>query len=170
MKIEVGKTYRNRLGRVVTIHERLAQYGITNGWIDDEGVTYGPNGHLLPDREDDMDLVEEVPAEPAITNADLIRAVLDGKTVQRCVNDEWQDLSNPRGAIVCLATSAYKVRLKPESMVRWLAITKDGDDIIVSSDYVDRANAVERAGPGGKLLRLEIDGDLNVLDQRTEAP
>lgn len=113
-----------------------------------------------------------------IPNADLIRAILDGKTVQRRYPGvgEWTD-AHPATAIQSLASgggSAYEFRLKPEPLVLWHTVHRNkhtglyvgggfNNNKEVARDYAQRNN--------GKLLRLELDAEtLDVISARTEEP
>lgn len=135
IKLEVGKTYLTRSGECRTI-TRISD-GVA---YDAYGSTWWVmGGQKNTTKESPEDLVEQVvvdvdvmlpgwqaaAVQPAIPNADLIRAVLDGKTVQwRTSKDsEWRDLSSFRGALICLAQAKYdEVRLKPEPVVRWVPV------------------------------------------------
>lgn len=87
-----------------------------------------------------------------IPHADLIRAVLDGKTVQWAYShrdrDLWQDL-NAVSAIIELTkdTDAYIFRLKPEPRCVWSCHDKNGDHWF----------AVKPKGGADTILRHEFD-------------
>lgn len=66
MKLEVGKYYKNRDGKVVKIVKYEHQEGTVYPYFDNEGETYQENGQYcrsLPG--DDLDLIEEVIPVPA---------------------------------------------------------------------------------------------------------
>lgn len=137
--------------------------------------------------------------KPNIPHADLIRAVLDGKTVQcrdikfrgepptvpgfqyvDCIDATSDWMGMPRtpvnlaqAAIDLMVNNApdYEFRLKPESIVSWHPVFSSG---FVDQGFAtrDEALAVSRDQPDfRKILRLERDPDtLKVIDARTEAP
>ena len=101
------------------------------------------------------------PTTPNIPHADLIQAVLDGKTVQVTPNEDgWTDME-PSIAIQTLIRSApgLKFRLKPKSVVSWLPVVKQKEGVAVGNVYVDRDRVPRElpAGPVVKLIRLELD-------------
>ena len=58
--------------------------------------------------------------KPIIPHADIIRAVLDGKTVQWESHDGWHDIPNTLGGVAEIAEAPdVKHRIKPEPAVRW---------------------------------------------------
>ncbi len=94
-----------------------------------------------------------------IPNAELIRAVLDGKQVEfRCAGDaEWRTFANPESAISHLATfsaKSFEFRIKPEVKKTWLMLY-DGRFINLR-DYADAIDTARHYGIK-KLYRIEID-------------
>jgi hypothetical protein len=101
------------------------------------------------------------PNNPPIPHADLIQAVLDGKTVQVTPNEDgWTDME-PSIAIQTLVRSApgLKFRLKPKAVVNWLPVVKQKEGVAVGNVYLDRDRVPRElpAGPVVKLIRLELD-------------
>lgn len=105
--------------------------------------------------------------KPEIPHAGLIRAVLDGKTVQY-LDRRWVDLT-PRGFFHHMAEPRpyAQYRIKPEPVVTWHEVFKDAH---VGEGWADREEVV--GSPlVEKVLRLELDPDtLDVISARTEAP
>lgn len=119
-----------------------------------------------------------------LPNEELIQAVLQNKTVQwkRHGNHDWEDLRNRAFAIRMLASYGDPVgaglaqfRLKPTIVVLWGLACKNKVGTWVSTGYRDPeqartyANTQQGASTTSKLLRLEIDDDLNVVSASTEA-
>lgn len=107
---------------------------------------------------------EETPASEDTTmtplRAQLVQAVLDGKTVQwrRQDGGDWQDLRNRSFAIRMLMQhdSPYEFRLKAVPLVKFVAIYRDGR---VSQSFA-RYEDVPDAGWGVQhVLSLTIDAD-----------
>jgi hypothetical protein len=113
------------------------------------------------------------PANPdPIPRRHLVTAVLDGKTVQwkREPSDDWEDLPNPKGALICILMERNAVRLKPDPVERYTGITKEGN---FGAPYASRDAACRDTdyGPVKKVLRVELDPDtLAVITAVTEAP
>lgn len=188
MKIELGKTYRDGLGRDVKIigadgPRHFPYLGkIMDGPTAGQGNTYSDTGKWwhFEDQPHERDLVKEVrvaeivpvTSNHEIEHADLIRAVLDGKVVQsRNGAAQWSD--HPAlGAIAWLLQSpdGYEFRLKPEPEVRWLSVFKlEGGNIPISTLlWIDKTYANKEQG--GRLYRLEIDPDSLALTVTEDAP
>lgn len=118
-------------------------------------------------------------SEHTIPNADLIRAILDGKVVQKRYPGvgEWRDAA-PAASIETLASGSldYEFRIKPETVVHWHAITRHHNDrTTITGDFIGCDNP-ERSARGwagkhnGKVLRLELSDTLEVISVRTEEP
>lgn len=115
-----------------------------------------------------------------IPNRELIRAVLDGKTVQwrskvLRVGGKWDDVS-ARDAIVYLAEASpsLEFRLKPEPVVFWGYVEMDKQgrrDAKICRDEL-AARAEYRSYPGIRsVLRIEVDPEnFSVINARMEAP
>jgi hypothetical protein len=122
-----------------------------------------------------------------IPHADLIRAVLDGKTVQRSVasirggEQTWDnvDYEDPRLAIKELLTPPtewIKFRIKPEPVVRWAGISSSEGRIYVGESHTKREHVgnsgyIAQGLPIQRIQRTEYDPDtLDVISAHTEAP
>lgn len=107
-------------------------------------------------------------------HADMIRAVLDGKTVQQGNVDGWWDLTSAVVQVLAAAPAKAMFRIKPPMVERWAAVMKNGDgNVMVGCMRETREGAIRNAGPYGlrpaAMLRVEIDPDtLKVVDARTE--
>lgn len=113
----------------------------------------------------------------SIPNADLIRAVLDGKTVQRKMQPSgaWDTYALARDALADLISygDAYEWRFKPEPVVLWGAVWHKWDYTLANIEDNSREAAAVRAKheKDGKVLRIELDPDtLAVISATTEAP
>jgi len=120
-------------------------------------------------------------SDDVIPHAGLIRAVLDGKTVQNYWQGKWQDLKPATRAVQFLLQwnpDDGPVRVKPDSIVRWMVVdlTKNGE-VLVGDAQRNRTVAYDDAhesmrDPGVKLagvLRVELDPEtLDVVKAETE--
>jgi hypothetical protein len=119
---------------------------------------------------------------PPLPNEDLIKAVLAGETVQwkRPFNAAWEDLRNRAFALRMLVgydnVPGVEFRMKPKLTVLWGVMCK-GRAITTpygALGYRDEAHALMDArkedGITRKLLRIEIDDELNICDARTVKP
>lgn len=119
----------------------------------------------------------------SIPNAELIRAVLDGKTVQRRCLDGWYDMPATAGTVADLAAWSEHVptlRIKPEPFVRWLPVLKmpGGSTVLVSGRISKKDASNPYNFPRGEwnqndklvgVLRIELDPDtLDVVKAETE--
>lgn len=97
----------------------------------------------------------------AIPHADLIRAVLDGKTVQFWSENRWWDGDNRAKAIkLILDYPGGKYRLKPEPEVRYLAVYIDAGGDVAFSIWHNRDKAQDVVdAQAGRLHCIEIDPD-----------
>jgi hypothetical protein len=198
LKLEVGKVYRDRCGLLMRVTKEIGwSRGDDGQWLEFEveaaadGVY--PTGWKIAKgtqngyrREDGRytfvanslyDLVEEVSiAIPDIQHADLIRAVLDGKTLQ--VTDErgvpkkdWSTFSGPSALRMLIDYPDRYYRVKPDSTVRYMAVFVNGDlgPPRASKDLAFSA-ANKTWGDGlAKVLRIELDPDtLDVVSAKTE--
>jgi hypothetical protein len=201
--IEVGRTYVDRKGRAHTIDRHTP----AEAYVEDaKGLSWKAGG--ISWQHPDLDLVglavedarNHTSQPEPIPHADLIRAVLDGKTVQwrspETFQDQWEDMPSPKGCIVALLTAHNRsFRIKPEPVVRWIPIFNNiitGVSVYIGS-ATKRENLQTGGGTrcatkeeavaalckhdqdvlrnGGKVLRLELDPDtLDVISARTEAP
>lgn len=115
-------------------------------------------------------------ASNEVPHADLIRAVLDGATIQwRSKVGDWADFTSPPLAIRSLVVSGpyYDFRVKPRTVVRWHPIWPGGHtgDGFSSKDALATEAWKNEYQPGWKALRIELDPDtLAVIDARTEEP
>jgi hypothetical protein len=120
-----------------------------------------------------------------IPHADLIRAVLDGKVVQFKNTADWNDVPQGLPGVVFIAhhvqaTPNFEWRLKPEPVVRWTTVHRNGEGDVVYAcwgHWSDRTAAVKHIqrstaeGMACKLVRIELDPDtLDIISCRTEAP
>lgn len=179
---EVGKTYRTRDGRKVTIESTTAAQTLaTSGgakyaqplrgklqgsigsynWCADG--RFGPPAHSPDACTHPADLMPgaiEDEKQATIRHADLIRAVLDGKVVQMkapggtAFNDLAGDDRVKVSTIVNYTDCEF--RLKPETLVRWVPMTEAGH---VYGGHGERKAAVEAAlrMRATRLVRLEVD-------------
>jgi hypothetical protein len=109
-----------------------------------------------------------------VKHADLIRAVLDGKTVQfrEGPRDDWYEYGHPWAIPQMIQHPEWEWRLKPEPLVWFMGITMP--HMTVTPYTTNRDDAVHW-GSGAmkiaKILRIELDPDnLSVISARTEAP
>lgn len=110
-------------------------------------------------------------------HADLIRAVLDGKTVQyeSAIESGYVDLcpGDPLAAIRRLLTILWATyRIKPEPLVKYLVVSKSHTYglSILGYDSLELAQSVAATLPSGQVSRLELDPDtLAVISATTEA-
>jgi hypothetical protein len=92
----------------------------------------------------------------AIPNEELIRALLEGKTIQwqREVGDEFVDLPCRQGAMVCLALNKNPCRIKPTpkpNVVTWFSHYNNGAIYGGCNYRPDITSALSG------ILRIEID-------------
>ncbi len=97
-----------------------------------------------------------------IPNAELIRAVLDGKQVELRSKgaQEWRTFANPESAISHLAGfhgHSFEFRIKPEAKKVWLYLNADGES--GSDTYREFVVDAARYDGAKKLYRVEIDAD-----------
>ena len=59
LKLEVGKSYVNRMGEVVKI-VRKWPYALTHPYISDKGYSHLSNGKFFCGEENEEDLIEEI--------------------------------------------------------------------------------------------------------------
>jgi hypothetical protein len=169
--IEVGRTYVDRKGRAHTIDRHTP----AEAYVEDaKGLSWKAGG--ISWQHPDLDLVglavedarNHTSQPEPIPHADLIRAVLDGKTVQWEEDGQWLSYKSGDDAICDLVRnpSRFGYRLKPEPVVSWHAVFSNG--------FVEQGYAAKREIPDcacRKVLRLELDPDtLDVLSARAEAP
>jgi hypothetical protein len=114
-----------------------------------------------------------------LEQADLIRAAIEGKTVQwrvaaKRVPSAWMDYdSDALDVIACLAgdlmrnTGNYEFRVKPEPVVRWIGMYEDGE---ISWGYSSTKGLLIPSGscPFTKALRLTIDPDTHEVQTWVE--
>lgn len=114
----------------------------------------------------------------ALRYEDLIRAVLNGKSVQyrrTGAVGEWYDTEDTLGnVIISLVQNSrydtFEYRLKPQPLVKWCAIQRDSQRNALVLGKLHREAAAEDAGTV-RVLRLELDPDtLDVISATTEAP
>lgn len=183
MKLEVGKWYRRRDGEVREIVVYKPPYANLDGIFGDSvGCWYWEDGCVSLVHDSMMDLIQEVerPAPDTVPQADLIRAVLDGKPVQwqrvDHPEDAWADMPSPAGTLVALVMSRdRRFRLKPESVVRWGVVYRaedfPGTICIVHVYFEADAREDAKGKQSAKVLRIELDPDtLDVISATTEAP
>jgi hypothetical protein len=116
-------------------------------------------------------------------NEDLIRAALEGKTIQwrhkedsgLNVGEGWRDMPSPDGAIVALITDNLReFRLKPETYVRWFPVVKTDEGKLVLGDSWPKRDDLPKelyAGAVVRHLRLELAAEgINVISATVEAP
>jgi hypothetical protein len=63
-------------------------------------------------------------------HAELIRAALDGKTIQIFTGFEWCDMESPQAAIAVMCDEQhgdYRIKPGPQIVERWFPIYVDGD-------------------------------------------
>jgi hypothetical protein len=177
MKLEVGKTYRDRTGRSRTIKKVC---GLV--YFADDALTpnnWWSNGRINDSTEMQGDLIEEVP-----TIVDLIRAVIEGKQLQQVIHyvtegtKRWEDLGDPdckeETIRFLLDWPARPVRVKPEPAVYWFPVVKKNEGQISVGDHCASKEKLPKelyAGPVTHHLRLELDSDIAaVISAKTEAP
>jgi hypothetical protein len=109
-----------------------------------------------------------------VKHADLIRAVLDGKTVQfrEGPRDDWDEYGHPWAIPQMILHPEWEWRLRPETLVWFMGITLPHKTV---TPYATNRDDVLNFGNGAmelaKILRLELDPDnLSVISARTEAP
>jgi hypothetical protein len=120
---------------------------------------------------------DPTPQPEPIPHADLIRAVLDGKTVQWEEDGQWLSYKSGDDAICDLVRnpSRFGYRLKPEPIVRWLCAFPDGivcgdDDEAFHTKEALLSRASKGKWEGYKCIRLGLDPDtLDVISAKTEA-
>lgn len=178
LKLEVGKTYANRKGERHRIVRVGSWFGDTSTpvYYSDTEEGWFENGAKSRISENDSDLVAEAvdsntvaavanqnwvapEATHEFKHAGLIRAVLDGKVVQRRHgSQEWHSYDgDAKGAIhEMLDMSDHEWRLAP--FVRWCPL---GDSGNVFAHSLDRGTAEKRCRELGisHILRLEFDAD-----------
>lgn len=118
-----------------------------------------------------------------IPHANLIRAVLDGKTAQFRRSGRWCDMPSTARTVADLATwSEYStaLRIKPYAVVRWHPILKmPGGSLVIASGRISKKDASDphsfprdQWNSADKLvgvLRIELDPDtLQVVTAETE--
>jgi hypothetical protein len=186
LPLQVGKTYVTRKGEVHTVkHMAPNSIAVTT---DDRHLWYANTGRCHFDgRDDEDDVVAEFvpfkPETPVIPHKDLIRAVLDGKTVQLKYGEGWADLSWEglmRHLLDDFRRQHQTFRIKPEPVVRWTTVHRTSQDGVIfacwghSSDRDFAAKHVTSClsqNLPAKVLRLEFDSDtLDVISAKTEAP
>jgi hypothetical protein len=114
---------------------------------------------------------------PAIPHADLIRAVLDGKTVQYRPgsSDEWVDLE-PLGFFDHVANHRheYMYRIKPGLLELWIGLGDVVGGYVLRTMLHNKRDGVlsdKYIFPIKRLVRIELDPDtLAVINCTTEAP
>lgn len=168
MKLKTGKDYRDAKGDRVRIVGARGVYALSEA-----GSFYCWDGRAVSAEHHDIAAEwTEQPQPEAIPHADLIRAVLDGKTVQwrNVVAQKWLNLLTARDAIHSLAAFPDReYRLKPENIVRHMGISEDGS---FGPSYASRMAALKPIdwGPFVAVLRIELDADTRqVVSAKTEA-
>lgn len=112
----------------------------------------------------------------SIAHLEILRAILDGKTVQ--VADamgrplpDWAERSGEDALLFVLNNSTrHYYRVRPDTLVRWCPVGASGN---VFAHSMDRNTAVVRCRDlnVSKILRLELDADtLDIISARTENP
>jgi hypothetical protein len=192
LKLEVGKTYLARNGHKATVVSRSPSCSIILRleWRDADGPAdvYEGGNHFSDERKHEWDLISEAPPIrtpcPTVPHAEQIIAAAQGKRIQqrgKAGGGKWVDLSQDEGLrYPVIYPEHYEYRVKPESVVRWLAVMHDAES--VGGVYVKDAAWKEREGLERylsgvnaschpKILRLELDPDtLAVISATTEAP
>lgn len=186
--LEAGKCYRNRAGATRQIVELVDHAMGSNTKVarDNYGQYYFLNGRMHDHTTMPSDLVSEVPPAKLqpIPHADLIRAVLDGKVVQRKHKDsstpKWDDFDTPVQSIGTLIAGerAFEYRLKPSTVVRWLPVSKGGMFGGQHTTGIGPAQCTKAKAASfpwhvavDRVLRIELDPDtLEVISAKTEAP
>lgn len=126
--------------------------------------------------------------KPSIPHADLIRAVLDGKVVQRLTAegpDQWGTYTDPKHAIKELCDPFFSdstFRLKPEPVKHWHPTwrAREGNNgTYIGSAWVRKEYALQgweadNGGPGvppDAVICIKQDPDtLDVISAKTEMP
>lgn len=123
--------------------------------------------------------LENKPSAAPLLHEDLFQAVLAGETVQwkRGPKEPWEDLRNRAFALRMLAVSrgtTFEFRKKPVTKVLWGMLYSNRFGASTTNEENARRYAREEAtdsdGEKCKVLRLEIDDDLNIINARSEAP
>jgi hypothetical protein len=114
-----------------------------------------------------------------VKHADLIRAVLDGKTVQfrEGPRDDWDEYGHPWAIPQMILHPEWEWRLKPETVVQFCPVYRPTEDngyyvggAYNKHEWAARAPLHDEMLPAA-VLRLELDPDnLSVISARTEAP
>lgn len=100
----------------------------------------------------------------SIRNAELVRVILDGKSIQcrEGDNDDWYRISGTDAirALISPANAGYQFEVAPEPAVRYLALFADAGGGVDFSLWLDPKGAEVIAatrGEKGALYKIEVD-------------
>jgi hypothetical protein len=104
---------------------------------------------------------------------DMLRAVLDGKTVQHCnMSGDWQDLERDRALRLLVTQPGYRYRVKPEPRVQWVGVRASSQ--LVTDGWRGKVDLAGWAAHNHieleSFLRLEFDPDNGDVKATVEAP
>jgi hypothetical protein len=104
---------------------------------------------------------------------DMLRAVLDGKTVQHCnLSGDWQDLERERALRLLVTQPGYRYRVKPEPRVQWVGVRASSQ--LVTDGWRGKVDLAGWAAHNHieleSFLRLEFDPDNGDVKATVEAP
>ena len=141
MKIELGKTYRNRKGKEVKI--TLATGHRTYPFRGDNGYTYSLYGSYDLSKYDDLDLIAEVPAKVDLTNITTPFGLLNETTQEALKTHEgpWEmyDIGgwtlNPKP--MWSKCRVYRVKRMPVVVKQKVHQALWGIDLIITATAID---------------------------------
>lgn len=176
----VGKIYADREGVLHKIDRQTAHGAFVE---DDRGLSWTARGSSYQAQRYDL-VAEHVDTKvPASFNEDLVRAALNGKTIQwaKLTIDppQWVEFKTAREAIYSLASVSserLQFRVKPEPIECWATLS-----VSVGSGSLDPwvngerckgdARATAMKYQRAVVLRLVLDPDtLDVIEAKTEKP
>jgi hypothetical protein len=133
-----------------------------------------PRADLMPGAIEDEQPQQSEQTKPGIQHAELIIKVAGGSSILRRekykTDAKWAELVGKDAVMsLMLYHEHFEYRLKPEPVVRWLAVYRNGSEVGMTGDMMLRRSAEEFPGVE-RVLHIKLDPDTLEATVTTEKP